>query len=290
MKHGRHDRRLALERAMRTARNPIAPPVFDDSWRGPDTQKGRYVAYLEQACGGRDGLGMAPADFEALADCCSMGHLPSMRRMRQHFESRISPEARRRLEDYLNDEAETLFDWDDWLEARPDDCFNVRASAFWLCRLAEFGDGEAKAALEAHPRLGMMAFLKLHPMKDRPNCQTWYIPDGETAPDMARLGLLDLSKARGHFPVWKVEDGISKDKAYVGDSDFDETGFGMEEEYDFFYFDDCYRLLDVLYGWSDHDVCVNEARILEKLRGKKRAFEAERAAFMALHADDGPPC
>ena len=74
---------------------------------------------------------MDPAKFEVLADWCSMGHLPSMRRMRKHFESLVSPEARRRMEDYLNDEAETLFDWDEWLEVRPDDCFNVRAAAFF---------------------------------------------------------------------------------------------------------------------------------------------------------------
>ena len=106
MQKNRNRRQIALKRAISTAQNPIIPaPFFDDSWRGPDTQRGRYVPCLEKDCGGRKGLGMEPAKFEVLADWCSMGHLPSMRRMRQHFESRISPEARRRMEDYLNDEA-----------------------------------------------------------------------------------------------------------------------------------------------------------------------------------------
>ena len=288
MKHGRHDRRQALERVIRTARNPITPPpVFDDSWRGPDTQRGRYVYYLENNCGGRDGLGMAPADFEVLADWCSMGHIPSMRRMRQHFESRVSPEAKRRLEGYLNDASQSLFDWDEWLEARPDDCFNVRAFAFWLCRLAQFGDEAARAALEGQPRLETVAFMKLHPIKGHPNWSTWYPIDKAGS---ARLGLLDVTWAQGCFPTRNVEDGIIMGEEHVGDSGFDETGFGMEEEYDFFYFDDYYRLLGTLHGWSSHDVRANWDSILEDLRKKKAAFGAERAAFMALHADDGPPC
>ncbi len=288
MKHGRKTRRLALERAIRTARNPIIPPPsLDDSWRGPDTQRGRYVSWLEENCGGRDGLGMDPAAFEVLADWCSMGHLPSMRRMRQHFESRVSPEAGRRLEDYLTDKAETLFDWDDWVEARPDDCFNVRASAFWLCLLAEFGEEAARAELERRPRLETLAFMKPHPVKGHPNWSAWY-PIDEAG--TARLGLLDVARAEGCFPTWNVEDGIIEGEKHVGDSGSDETGFGMEEEYDFYYFDKYYRLLHALYGWSNHDVRVNRERILETCREKKAAFAREREAFMALHAGDGAPC
>ena len=290
MKKCRPSRRLALKRAITTAQNPIIPaPFFDDSWRGPDTQRGRYVPCLEKDCGGRKGLGMDPAKFEVLADWCSMGHLPSMRRMRKHFESLVSPEAMRRLEDYLNDEAETLFDWDDWLEARPDDCFNVRASAFWLCRLAQFGDEAARAALEAQPRLGTMAFMKLHPIRGS-NWQAWYSPAAQSATGVARLGLLDLARAGGNMPTSKVADGIFMAEDYAGDSGRDETGFGMEEEYDFYYFDGYYRLLNVLHGWSNHDVRVNRERILGECLAKKTTFEAERRTFMARHASDGAPC
>lgn len=290
MKKCRPPRRLALKKAITTAQNPIIPaPFFDDSWRGPDTQRGRYVPCLEKDCGGRKGLGMDPAKFEVLADWCSMGHLPSMRRMRKHFESLVSPEARRRMEDYLNDEAETLFDWDDWLEARPDDCFNVRASAFWLCRLAQFGDEAGRAALEAQPRLGTMAFMKLHPIRVS-NWQAWYSPAAQSATGVARLGLLDLARAGGNMPTSKVADDIFMAEDYAGDSGRDETGFGMEEEYDFYYFDGYYRLLNVLHGWSNRDVRVNRERILGECLAKKAAFEAERRTFMALHASDGAPC
>lgn len=74
-----------------------APPTYssrNESWRGPDTQMGRMVITIERNCGG---LGMHPTDFEVLADWCSMGHMPSMRRMKDHFESSISPEGKEHL-------------------------------------------------------------------------------------------------------------------------------------------------------------------------------------------------
>jgi len=253
----------------------------DDSWRGPDTQRGRYVPYLEKNCGGAKGLGMEPADFELVADGCAMGHLPCMRRLQRHFEARISPQARERLDRYLGEGTDTRQEWDAWLEARRDDCFNVRAHAFWLCRLAQFGDEGAKAVLEKRPGLETVAFIKYHPVKSRyRNAVTMYGP-GEAG--AARLGLLDLAKAKGTLPFWDVEEGIARAEEYAGDSGFDETGFGMAEEYDLYYFDEYYRLLNALYGWSNHDVRVNKERILAVCREKRAAFRAEREAFMRLY-------
>lgn len=92
------------------------------------------------------------------------------------------------------------------------------------------------------------------------------------------------------MPTSKVADGIFMAEDYAGDSGRDETGFGMEEEYDFYYFDGYYRLLNVLHGWSYRYVRVNRERILGECLAKKTAFEAERRTFMALHASDGAPC
>ncbi len=86
---------------------------------------------------------MSPSDFRLLAKWCSMGHLPSIRRMCEHFESQISEETKERLSQYLTDSTMTQEAWDTYLEAKQEDCFNVRAYAWWLCRLAQFGEDEA---------------------------------------------------------------------------------------------------------------------------------------------------
>ena len=229
---------------------------------------------------------MSPSDFRLLAKWCSMGHLLSMRRMCEHFESQISEETKERLSQYLTDSTMTQEAWDTYLEAKQEDCFNVRAYAWWLCRLAQFGEDEAKETVEKYPKLDSMAFLRLHPVYGKPGWQTRYYP-GQGGAD--KLGLLDIVSADDNWPTDEIEEGIYKAEDYSGYSGPDETGFGMEEEYNFYYFDEYYRLLNVLKGWSNHDVRVNKERILNECREERDALRAEREAFLKEHAHDPAP-
>ena len=229
---------------------------------------------------------MSPSDFRLLAKWCSMGHLPSMRRMCEHFESQISEETKERLSQYLTDSTMTQEAWDTYLEAKQEDCFNVRAYAWWLCRLAQFGEDEAKETVEKYPKLDSMAFLRLHPVYGKPGWQTRYYP-GQGGAD--KLGLLDIVSADDNWPTDEIEEGIYKAEDYSGYSGPDETGFGMEEEYNFYYFDEYYRLLNVLKGWSNHDVRVNKERILNECREERDALRAEREVFLKEHAHDPAP-
>ena len=229
---------------------------------------------------------MSPSDFRLLAKWCSMGHLPSMRRMCEHFESQISEETKERLSQYLTDSTMTQEAWDTYLEAKQEDCFNVRAYAWWLCRLAQFGEDEAKETVEKYPKLDSMAFLRLHPVYGKPGWQTRYYP-GQGGAD--KLGLLDIVSADDNWPTDEIEEGIYKAEDYSGYSGPDETGFGMEEEYNFYYFDEYYRLLNVLKGWSNHDVRMNKERILDECREERDALRAEREAFLKEHAHDPAP-
>jgi len=229
---------------------------------------------------------MSHSDFRLLAKWCSMGHLPSMRRMCEHFESQISEETKERLSQYLTDSTMTQEAWDTYLEAKQEDCFNVRAYAWWLCRLAQFGEEEAKETVEKYPKLDSMAFLRLHPVYGKPGWQTRYYP-GQGGAD--KLGLLDIVSADDNWPTDEIEEGIYKAEDYSGYSGPDETGFGMEEEYNFYYFDEYYRLLNVLKGWSNHDVRMNKERILNECREERDALRAEREAFLKEHAHDPAP-
>ena len=229
---------------------------------------------------------MSPSDFRLLAKWCSMGHLPSMRRMCEHFESQISVETKERLSQYLTDSTMPQEAWDTYLEAKPEDCFSVRAYAWWLCQLAQFGEDEAKETVEKYPKLDSMAFLRLHPVYGKPGWQTRYYP-GQGGAD--KLGLLDIVSADDNWPTDEIEEGIYKAEDYSGYSGPDETGFGMEEEYNFYYFDEYYRLLNVLKGWSNHDVRMNKERILNECREERDALRAEREAFLKEHAHDPAP-
>jgi len=276
-----------------------APPTYisrNVSWRGPDTQIGRMVKTIEQNC---PDLGMHPADYEILADWCSMGHIPSMRRMMQHFDSLISPEGKEHLHRYLTADADGQSDWDAFLTENEIDCFNIRAYGFWLCRLADFGDEEASAIVDATPDIRNVAFMggmrkegpTMHAVSTKPIidprfANIFYYP-GKI--DSLRMGLLDVYKANGAILSWSESDKVYTGDNYAGDSGFDETGFGMEEEYDYFFFDEYFRLLRVLYGWSHHDMRVNEERLRKEREEKRKEYESEREAFMKAHGKEGAP-
>ena len=283
---------------MKKATPPLKPTnkSRNESWRGPDTQKGRMVKTIEQNC---LDLGMHPADFEVLADWCSMGHLPSMRRMMQYFESLISPEGKECLHCYLAEGPDGQAEWDTFLTENENDCFNIRAYGFWLCRLADFGDGEASETVDATPGIRNVAFMagirkhipSMHAVSTKPIIDPrftniFYYP-GKI--ESLRLGLLDVYTADGAILSWSEQEKVYTGDNYAGDSGFDETGFGMEEEYDYYFFDEHFRLLRALYGWSHHDMRVNEERLRKEREEKRKEYVAERKAFMMAHGNDGAP-
>ena len=101
------------------------------------------------------------------------------------------------------------------------------------------------------------------------------------------MGLLDVYKANGAILSWSESDKAYTGNEHAGDSGFDETGFGMEEEYNFFFFDEYFRLLQALYGWSHHDMRVNEKRLRKEREEKRKEYASEREAFMKAHGNEG---
>jgi hypothetical protein len=103
------------------------------------------------------------------------------------------------------------------------------------------------------------------------------------------MGLLDVYKANGAILSWSESDKAYTGNEHAGDSGFDETGFGMEEEYNFFFFDEYFRFLQALYGWSHHDMRVNEKRLRKEREEKRKEYASEREAFMKAHGNEGSP-
>ena len=132
-----------------------------------------------------------------------------------------------------------------------------------------------------------------------PTCRQYQSANQSTLPpnvfyypgkiDSLRMGLLDVYKANGAILSWSESDKAYTGNEHAGDSGFDETGFGMEEEYNFFFLDEYFRLLQALYGWSHHDRRVNEKRLRKEHEEKRKEYASEREAFMKAHGNEGSP-
>ena len=59
--------------------------------------------------------------------------------------------------------------------------------------------------------------------------------------------------------------------------------------YDYYFFDEYFRLLRALYGWSHHDMRVNEERLRKEREEKRKEYASEREAFMKTHGNEGAP-
>lgn len=219
-----------------------------------------------------------------LEERCAMGDISAMYKMFLKFRSQLSRE-------YLNLEQETEKGFSDegkqrlyaFLKEHDDDRFSVRASNMWINRAKIYGSRKAEKVLEMHPFYAENAYFS----------QTFMIfPDimgrecnGE---EMKRMGFLDFEGRED----WNIYiHSINKQGIYFAEGDAgydgpDETGFGMEEEYDFCFFDEFFKLLHVLHGWSRRDFFNSEVKIWKECEKKRAELQSQREQFWKVHRYD----
>lgn len=213
--------------------------------------------------------------FETMAKRCAMGDEEAMFWMFYEFESRLT-EAYRSLEKaYVRQPGEeNLKELKDYLGKHGDDCFSLQASHMWLNRSALYGSEKAKTLLEEYPFYRQAAYFDTcfqQPGQSRRR--------GCSGAVMKKMGFLDFEEN-----VFYDLESLNDQRIYVGSyyvsyDGPDETGFGMENEYDYYYFDEFFRLLYILRGWSRLDIRSNQGRIQPMCEAKKAEKQKEREAF-----------
>lgn len=219
-----------------------------------------------------------------LEERCAMGDISAMYEMFQKFRGQLSTE-------YLNLEQETEQELSNervqrlyaFLKQHDEDCFFVRASNMWLNRAKIYGSYRAEEILKAHPFYAKNAYFS----------QSFMLPGnmqgraclGEA---MKKMGFLDFDgREKWDLYIRSLnERGLYFAEGDAGCDGPDETGFGMEEEYDFCFFDEFFRLLYVLHGWSRRDLNHNEGEIWKKCEAKRTELQNQREQFWKTHRYD----
>lgn len=219
-----------------------------------------------------------------LEERCAMGDISAMYKMSQKFRSQLSRE-------YLNLEKETEKELSAegkqilyaFLKEHDQECFFVEASNMWLNRAKIYGSRKAEKVLKIHPFYAENAYFTqvfmLVPNIIGRNCR------GE---EMKKMGFLDF-EGRENWNLYICpinERGIYFAEGDAGYDGPDETGFGMEEVYDFCFFDEFFRLLHVLHGWSRRDFLQDEVKIWEKCEKKRAELQSQREQFWKKHRYD----
>ncbi|MBQ8972399.1 MAG: hypothetical protein IJ074_04895 [Clostridia bacterium] len=216
------------------------------------------------------------AEFERRAEQCAAGELASMRWMSETFQEQMSAQTRETMYCLLAGESESALEtWRRIMKENEEERFLASAYGFWVCRAAVFGDSASRKRIHSAPILREIA--KLNDEFQSPLAKKRYsaLVRGD---EMARMGLIDF---RG-LPTLDLSP-LNQNRLYVGNcysgyTGRDETGFGMEEEYDFYYFDENFRFLMKLEGLSNLDIRNNEERIFAECVQKRKALAEKQYA------------
>ena len=181
-------------------------------------------------------------DWRTAAKRCSQGDTKAMWNLSRWFRSQLGTEflaLEKQLEKAPPAERREVADGvNRYLKQHGEEQFLWKASNFWMNRAALYGYGAAKAVAEEHPLRCLNAYFSPYFML--PIGQGSVSCRGE---ELNRLGLLQFTATEEYDIRGMEQDGTYRARVYRGYDGPDETGFGMEEEWDTFYYDEFFNVL-----------------------------------------------
>ena len=207
-----------------------------------ETAKAVDIALPEKhPTSGYDGIDADRDDFRGLAKRCALGDADAMLRV------------------------------SDMLKAAGQEEYMLQGARMWLIRAAVYGSGEAKARLEAAPDSEEPYLSEQFMTPTEGNAKK--VCHGEV---MRKLGLLDFTEDDEYELFQLNKDRIYVASRYIGYDSADEDGFGMEDYYDYYFFDEYFCLLFKIAEWSRSGFRNNQYRIVPTCRQRRREKQEMR--------------
>lgn len=180
--------------------------------------------------------------FEQLAELCAQGDIEAMMELAAWFRDRFSPEIEQLMEAYERNPEKGEEPYRQKLEHN----FEAQAYMMWVVRAGIYGHEKAQKLLEKYPYFNRGGFIRRYffepwPKQNYSYDKNFYYPEG-----FYRLGIIDMPLGLPEGAISKLMRGGYYEYTYVSwYCPADETGFGMEEEYETIYFDQFFRLIPI---------------------------------------------
>lgn len=152
-------------------------------------------------------------------------------------------------------------------EKKEKDEWGHAIACMWLIRAGLYGNEKAKCVLEAHPEYHKESCLSMEffqPGHNRTGSADWKL--------LHRMGLFEFPEGDSYTLHSMNSDGLYVAECYAGYEGADDDGFGMEEEYNYYYFDEFFRCLGYLNAWSRLDIRNNTERIRKEFIRRRDAL------------------
>lgn len=217
----------------------------------------------------------ADMGFRGRAKRCAMGDLASMLWMHEELRRRLSERYRELEIVYMQEPSE-----ENWrrlrnvMNSNEDDQFYITGAHMWLQRAALYGSEKAMERMEKYSFYNPISFFRLK----------FQVPGnalsgGGEGVNLNKIGLLDFMP-RATYGI----DSLSAGRYYTGSvymsyEGWDETGFGAEDEDDYFFYDEFFCLLFGLKNRSSRDIRNNLESISSQCQEKIQERQNQREDF-----------
>lgn len=210
---------------------------------------------------------------------CAMGDLKSMMWMYQNFKSMLGRDYEKLETKYVNDtskenEAELV----NYFKMHENEALYFLGANMWLNRAALYGEEEAKELLEKYPFFRKNSYpdiLFQVPGKNR--------SENLNGAVMRELGFPDFDKNLSYTVKSLNDHGFYMGECYVSYDGPDETGFGMEDYYDYYFFDEFFSLLLILRDKDTRYINNHMEEIQQTCEKMKEKKQQKRDLFWTLH-------
>lgn len=214
--------------------------------------------------------------FEEMIDRTRFGDTYAMHQLAIWFRNKLSSE-------YLSIEAmwesapkEGQDSLAKYIKANPEEFVNARAGIMWHIRAALYGEQASEEYIECHSALKALSLLSENMLIPGTRCR-----DGEAGSMLRSIGLIDFSEDQ-HYSISSLsEEGFfiaTTDGGYEGP---DEDGFGMEELYNYYCFDEFFCLLGKRLEYSHRDYESCEKDFMKQCSEKQADFQTQRENYWA---------
>lgn len=208
---------------------------------------------------------------------CAMGDTDAMLEKAELMWNRISAESKKAITElesnFDSSDTAALIKIKELIQKNEDDVIGVLGAGTWFVRAALYGNQSAMQKLSQHPYLEYNSYLKPQVM----------IPGNSTIKDcigsiMRSLGFKEFIN---EYCILKSlnEDGIYIAKTDGGYDGPDEDGFGMEEYYNFYAYDEFFNPLGKVIEYSNRDFSNDEEQILSEWKNVRDKYRAQRTAY-----------
>ena len=217
-------------------------------------------------------------DFRGMALRCAMGDAEGMLWMSDELRKRLSKEFKELEKRHMDDLEDSKCSWaNDYLKNHQEDRLFVQGANMWLNRAALYGSKKAENMVQSSLIYQNSLFSKSFM-----SGQGSGYADCSGA-ELRRIGLLDFTEEEVYSIEALNEERIYVASFYVDYEGPDETGFGMEDLDNYYFYDEFFRLLFMLKEWSTKDIRINQDRIIPACRKHREEKQAERESYWKRH-------